>query len=94
MRRPIVTSYYRGKALVKATMSSHPNNAVVNAIGHMQINEYQATTCEVYDGDSGELHAVIRRKMNADIEILFRREVVRKDFEPIPKTVLTAGVES
>jgi hypothetical protein len=41
----------------------------------LQINEYEATHAEVFDSANGELHAVVKRHLNGDIEILFKREV-------------------
>lgn len=74
-KRTIKTVFYRVREVVKATHSSWANNAVPNAVGHMQVNQYDATHCEVYDTSSGELHAVIKRSITGDIHILFKREV-------------------
>lgn len=74
-QRPIRTVFYQGKKEVRVNRSTWANNAVPNAVRHMQTNEYAATHCEVFDSTNGELHAVIRRSMSGDIEILFKREV-------------------
>lgn len=72
----IRTVFYRGDQAVKTNHARLANNAVPNAIRHMQINQYDATHCEVYDQYTGELHAVIRAHIASNkIEILFKREV-------------------
>lgn len=74
--RPIRTVFYQHKDVVRVNHAKWANNAVPNAVGHMQLNQYDATHCEVFDSASGELHAVIRRKIGGEvIEILFKREV-------------------
>jgi hypothetical protein len=74
--RSIRTVYYQRNLVVKTTASKFANNAVPNCIRHMQLNEYDATHVEVYDEDSGVLHAVIKRSIKTgDIVILFKREV-------------------
>jgi hypothetical protein len=73
--RNIKTVYYFLHEAVKVTHSVWANNAVPNAIGHMQVNQYEATHCEVYDVANGELHAVIKRNVLGDITILFKRTV-------------------
>jgi len=75
MSRNIQTTYYRRKALVKTNIAVDPNRAVLHAVNHLQHNQYEATHCEVFDNASGVLHAVLQRKMNGDIAVLFRREV-------------------
>lgn len=74
-QRPIRTVFYRGKQEVRVNYSTWANNAVPNAVRHMQTNEYDATHCEVFDSVNGELHSVIKRRITGDIEILFKREV-------------------
>lgn len=77
--RPIVTTYYadmKAKKLVRTTQAKWSNNAVLHAVNHMQLNHYEASVCEVYDAQSGTLHAVIVRRPTRDkIEIVFKREV-------------------
>jgi len=75
MKYPIKTVFYFEKKAVRANHARWANNAVPNAVKHMQLNEYAATHCEVYDTVSGDLHAVIKRSVNGDIHILFKREV-------------------
>ncbi len=78
--RPIQTIFYQGseraQAVVQVNRARWANNAVAQAVKHMQINEYDATVCEVFDIRTGTLHAVIRRYVGQNkIEILYKRKV-------------------
>lgn len=76
--RNIKAVYYRGKDVMKVNKSKWANSASKNAFDHMQLDRYEATHCEVYDERTGELHAVLRRKLTkgeVEIETLFKREV-------------------
>lgn len=73
---PIRTVFYRKADVVKINHAMRADNSVPNAIRHMQINQYDATHCEVYDSTTGELHAVIKAHIGSNrIEILYKREV-------------------
>lgn len=74
VERMIHTEYsFRGE-LLKVNRASDPNRAVPNCIAHMQINKYGASIAEVWDTETSELHAVIRRSMNGNINIVYRRD--------------------
>ena len=74
--RPIQTVFYQGKDAIKITRSKWANSAVPNAVKHMQTHQYEATHCEVYDIESGILHAVLKMPIGGtEIRILFKREV-------------------
>jgi hypothetical protein len=75
MIRTITTSFYRRKELVHTNWAVHANRAVLRCVHWLQVNAYEATHAEIFDSGNGELHAVIKRHMNSDIEILFKREV-------------------
>lgn len=75
LARTIQTTYYFNKMVVKNTASLHANNAVPNCVKHLQTNDYEANVAEVYDSETGELHAVITRRVNGSIVIIFKREV-------------------
>ena len=79
--RHIKTVYYSGVSklsnVVKTTRAMYAFNAVPTCITHMQWNQYEATLAEVYDESNGVLHAVIKRKVSGNIEILFQRTVTR-----------------
>lgn len=74
--RPIQTVYYQGGTVVKITRSKWANNAVPAAVKHMQLRNYDATICEVYDSFTGELHAVLKMPIGKNkLEVLFKRDV-------------------
>lgn len=76
--RPIRTEYYAAttrRQLIKTTHARWATKAVPNAVFHMQFNEYDAQLCEVWDCETGELHAQIKRDVNGNIRIVFLREV-------------------
>lgn len=81
MTRTVKSRYYAGSSamsnVVKTTSSASAYNAVPNAVRRMQTNEYAAFLCEVYDEADGALHAVLRRGVQGDIHILYKREVLR-----------------
>ena len=79
MIRTITTSFYRRKELVRTNSAVHVNRAVLRCVHWLQVNAYEATHAEVFDAGNGELHAVVKRHMNGDIEILFKREVQVED---------------
>lgn len=78
--RSILTEYsgYIGggkqKRVLRVTRSSNPNNAVKNCVGRMQVNQYDAVCAEVYDTVTGELHAQVKRSVDGNIQILFKRD--------------------
>lgn len=75
MNRPIRTRYFRGKhSPVRETAAGTACAAVPNAVMHMQLNHYDATECEVWNDETGELHAVIRRSVTGRISILFNKQ--------------------
>ena len=76
--RAIRTDYYNGKELIKTNRATYPNSAVLRCVDHMQLNDYGATTAEVFDEDTGELHAVVKFGQE-QINILYKREVQRGD---------------
>lgn len=80
--RPIRSVYYSdltARTVEKVNRGLHARSAVPRAIDHMQVNHYSALLCEVYDDTTGELHAVIRRKVDkGEIVILYRREVTEE----------------
>jgi hypothetical protein len=73
--RPIHTFYYRDNKVVRVTASRWANNAVPRCIWHMQLNDYGATSAEVVDSITGDLHAVIHHNVVGKIHIIFKREV-------------------
>lgn len=80
VKRSILTQYTgylgggRRQQVTRTTRSANPNNAVTNCIRHMQINHYDATHAEVWDTTTGELHAQVKRRVDGNILILFKRD--------------------
>jgi hypothetical protein len=79
--RPIKTVFYNGRDDVHTNSSSNPNRAVAQCVAHMQVNHYGATAAEVYDHTTGELHAVIKRHVQGNINIVYKRDPLA--FEPM-----------
>jgi hypothetical protein len=75
MIRAIRTDYYFKREIVKTTHAVYAFNAVPNCIGHLQTNQYGATTAEVFNEVTGKLHAVIRRSVQGEIHIVFKEKV-------------------
>jgi hypothetical protein len=75
VKRPIQTIYSLGTKVTKVTHSLHSNSAVMNCVNHMQLNHYGATLAEVFDNQVGTLHALIKRKINGDLVIIYKRLV-------------------
>jgi hypothetical protein len=74
----VETVYYFEDKVVMRTFSKHANSAVKNSLHHMQMNDYHATHCEVYDSKKWILHAVIvSRLVNGELVIntLIKRKV-------------------
>ena len=73
-KRVIKTVYYDGrKQVVKTTRSSYPRSATMRAFDHMQVDEYSAAVCEVYDAREGTLHAVFTRTPKTTT-VVFKRD--------------------
>ncbi len=79
--RPIKTVFYDGREEVHTNSSSNPNRAVAQCVAHMQVNHYSATAAEVFDHTTGELHAVVKRHVQGNINIVFKRNPLA--FEPM-----------
>ena len=73
-KRPLVTQYNRGDEVLKVCRSKHPDTAIMNAVGHLQTDEYGATYVMVYDADRGLDIAIFTRTPNK-IEVLYKRKV-------------------
>jgi hypothetical protein len=82
--RNIKTKYYVGKrysAPIQTNSGSDSNLAVAQAVLHMQVAHYRdingtpATSCEVYDNESGALHAIVTRSpATGQIQIAYKRD--------------------
>lgn len=75
MSRDIKTAYYNMQGdKVKTNTSTDSNRAVAQCVLHMQVNHYGARVAEVWDGESGELHAAIKRDFQGNIKITYKRD--------------------
>lgn len=81
--RNIKTKYYVNKRYsdpIQVNSGSDANIAVAKAVLHMQVAHYRdenrnpATACEVYDNESGQLHAVVTRSPLGQIQISYKRD--------------------
>jgi hypothetical protein len=75
MERNIQTTYFYRDEVVKVNRSASANSAVVRCVDHLQMNHYGASTAEVFDALSGQLHAVFRYSTTGEIRIIFKRDV-------------------
>jgi hypothetical protein len=72
MERNIKTTYFdHRKNELRTNNSVHVSTAVVRAVMHMQCDDYSARVCEVYDNKI--LYAVILRRVNREILVLYNR---------------------
>jgi hypothetical protein len=72
--RTIKTVYHIHGKEPKVIRSMNANRAVTQCVAHMQINQYGSHIAEVYDNDTGELHAQIKRDVKGTLTIYFRRD--------------------
>ena len=75
--RPIVSQYLYGHKEKKVTRAKYASKAVPTAVMHMQMNDYDALVCQVWNEATGELHAVVKRSVKGNISILFNAVPVR-----------------
>lgn len=78
-RRPVEARFYKDLkvfTIVKTNHSASPNNAVCNALRHMQINQYDAKLVEVFNLDTGKLYAVAMwAKAGQELVIVYQDEI-------------------
>lgn len=70
----IKTVYHIRKQEPKVNRSKNANRAVTQCVAHMQINHYGAHLAEVFDAETGELHAQVRRKADGSLHIYYKRD--------------------
>lgn len=74
MEFTIKTVYHiRGKK-PRIVRSKNANRAVMQCVGHMQINHYGSHLAEVYDEDTGERHCCVKRSIPGELNIEFDRD--------------------
>lgn len=72
--RPVLSVFYEGKKVVRTNHASYPNNAVCNAVAHMQTNQYGATHVEVFSAETGKLYAVLKWGVK-QLTIVYKAEI-------------------
>ena len=72
--RSIQTTYYLGNTVKQINRAAHARSAVLRAVDHMQMNDYHAAVAEVFDLETGELHAVLTYSAAGQLAIVFRRD--------------------
>lgn len=78
--RSVFYTDYHARNAVKINRGKHPESMVLRCIDAMRHAKYgdqqnTAVLAEVFDEDDGVLHAIVKRKISGDIEILYQRGV-------------------
>ena len=76
MKRPVQAIFYNQNKAIRTNNSLYPNNAVCNALRHMQINQYDASHVEVFNTETGKLYAVIKwTRVGTQLSIIYRADI-------------------
>jgi hypothetical protein len=79
MERLVKTTYFdHRKNPLRTNSGVHIWSAVPRALLHMQMDAYGARVCEVVKNDV--LYAVVLRKMNNEIVILYKKDLADKAY--------------
>ena len=73
-KRNVVAVFYgtfQGSRELHKNRGSHPERMVLHCIKHMRKNTYGALLAEVFTEGSTKSHAVIKRKINGRVEVLY-----------------------
>lgn len=73
----IVTTFTFKRNILKINRSLHVDKAILNAVDHMQKNHYSASIAEVHNGETGELYAVVTRRMNGEIRVHYEPGAIK-----------------
>lgn len=69
----IATAYYDHKhKVIKITRSKNPNNASVNCFARLIMNTYGATYAEVYEMNTGIVHAQFKASKAGKVEYTYK----------------------
>lgn len=71
---PIRTIYRLGRETQRINAAGSGTTAVPLAVMHMRCNSYEADVAEVFNNDTGKLHAVLRRSVTGKVTILYETE--------------------
>jgi hypothetical protein len=92
MKRTIKTVYYgHAHDSLRVTRGTDANRAVANCVLHMQVNHYGAHAAEVYDDETGELHAAIKRSVSGKLTIVYQRDPVKYETQITIKGSIALG---
>lgn len=69
----IKTVYHIRDGSTKVNRSLNANRAVSRCVDHMQIDHYNAHLAEVYDAETGELHAQLKWCNDGTLRIYLKR---------------------
>lgn len=72
--RAVFYKDFQARTALKVNKGKHPERMVLRCIAHMRKNTYEAVLAEVFNDNTGKLHAVVKRRINGDVEILFQEE--------------------
>lgn len=75
----IKTVYHIRDGSTRTNHSKNANRAVSRCVDHMQIDHYNAHFAEVYDAETGELHAQLKWHRDGSLRIYLKRNP--RDFE-------------
>jgi hypothetical protein len=75
----IKTVYFIRGQKSKIIWSKNANRAVTQCVGHMQIDHYGSHLAEVFDAETGELHAQVKLDKNGVLHIYLKRNA--RDYE-------------
>ena len=78
-KRTIRAVYYNGKKDPIATnFGKWPRTMTLHAVDHLQLDSYGARACEIFDIETGTLHAVLTRTLYK-VNIVFERNPTKFD---------------
>lgn len=94
--RNIITMYYtdilRNEGIVNRSV--YARTATATAFDYMQINYYDCAVCEVWDDNTGRLHAVILRDMETgEVRMVPKRDLTNPRYATTPKDKLGGFVK-
>lgn len=73
--KPILTTYYHERTPIRVNAGLRVDRAVSRAVGHLESGKYPlADAVEVFDRETGRLHAVIRKGTRETTIIYSRKE--------------------
>jgi hypothetical protein len=65
--------YNNSKQLIKTVAARYPRSAILRALDHMQMDDYNARIAEIIDQAIGTLHCVLRRSP-MEVTVVYKKE--------------------